>query len=77
VRRLGLFGSFRRDSPAPESDIDLYVEFAPGEVTFDHFMDLGFHREDSCGRRVESVTPNSPSPDLGEHIPEDIGYVLG
>jgi predicted nucleotidyltransferase len=77
VRRLGLFGSFRHDQATPESDIDLYVEFAPGEATFDHYMDLGFLCEDWCGRRVELITPNSLSPHLGQHILEDIEYVLG
>ncbi len=28
VRRRGLFGSFRRGQPTPDSDVDLYVEFA-------------------------------------------------
>ncbi len=77
VRRLGLFGSFRRDRPTPDSDIDLYVEFAPGEATFDHFMNLSFLCEDRCGRRVEIVTPNSVSPYLAPHILKDIEYVLG
>jgi uncharacterized protein len=73
----GLFGSFRRGQPTPDSDVDLYVEFAPGEATFDHFMDIGFFCEDLCGRRVEIVTPNSLSPRLGPHILKDIEYVLG
>lgn len=77
VQRLGLFGSFRRGEPGPDSDVDLYVEFAPGEATFDHFMDLGFLCEDLCGRRVDIVTPNSLSPYLGPHILKDIEYVLG
>jgi predicted nucleotidyltransferase len=77
VRRLGLFGSFRRDQQTADSDVDLYVEFAPGEATFDHFMDLGFLCEDQCGRRVEIVTPNSLSPHLGPHILKDLEYVLG
>jgi predicted nucleotidyltransferase len=77
VRRLGLFGSFRRDQPTLDSDVDLYVEFAPGEATFDHFMDLSFLCEALCGRRVEIVTPNSLSPHLGPHILRDVEYVLG
>jgi uncharacterized protein len=77
VRRLGLFGSFRRGEPRPDSDVDLYVELAPGEATFDRFMDLGFFCEDLCGRRVEIVTPNSLSPHLGPHILKDVEYVLG
>jgi predicted nucleotidyltransferase len=77
VQRLGLFGSFRRGQQTRDSDIDLYVEFAPGEATFDHLMDLGFFCEDLCGRRVEIVTPNSLSPHLGPHILKDVEYVLG
>lgn len=77
VRRLGLFGSFRHDRPRPDSDVDLYVEFAPGEATFDRFMDLSFLCEDRCGRRVEIVTPNSLSPYLGPRILADIEYVIG
>ena len=76
VSRLGLFGSFRHGQPTPDSDVDLYVEFAAGEATFDHYMDLGFLCEDLCGRRVEIVTPNSLSPYLGPHILKDIEYVL-
>jgi uncharacterized protein len=77
VRRLGLFGSFRRGEPRPDSDVDLYVELAPGAATFDRLMDLGFLCEDLCGRRVEIVTPNSLSPHLGPHILKDVEYVLG
>jgi len=32
VRRLGLFGSAARGELAPESDVDLLVEFEPGKV---------------------------------------------
>jgi predicted nucleotidyltransferase len=77
VRRLGLFGSFRHDRPTADSDVDLYVEFVPGEATFDHFMDLSFLCEERCGRRVEVVTPNSLSPYLGPRILKDVEYVLG
>ena len=76
VRRLGLFGSFRHDRPTEDSDVDLYVEFGPGEATFDHFMGLSFLCEDRCGRRVEIVTPNSSSPYLGPEILADVETVL-
>lgn len=35
VQRLGLFGSFQRGEPDVESDVDLLVDFAPGEKSFD------------------------------------------
>ena len=75
VKRLGLFGSFVRDDPSPTSDIDLLVEFEPGQKTFDHFMELCFLLEDILPRRVEVVTPESLSPHIGPHILKEIEYV--
>ncbi|MBI4754527.1 MAG: nucleotidyltransferase family protein [Betaproteobacteria bacterium] len=76
VARLGVFGSFRRDAARTDSDVDLFVEFRPGETTFDHFMGLSFFCEELVGRRVEIVTPNSLSPHLGPRILADVEYVL-
>lgn len=76
VHRLGLFGSFQRDEAGADSDIDLFVEFAPGAATFDHFMGLNFYCEDLFGRRVEIVTPNSLSPYLGPHILVELEYIV-
>ena len=75
VRRLGLFGFFCRDAHRPESDVDLLVEFAPGEKSFDHFMALSFFLEDALGRSVELVTRESLSPYLGPHILHEVEYV--
>lgn len=77
VQRLGLFGSFQRDEPRADSDVDLFVEFAPGAITFDHFMGLSFFCEDLLGRRVEIVTPQSLSPYLGPRILKEVEYVVG
>ena len=71
VRRLALFGSVRRDAARVGSDVDLLVEFAPGEKSFDHFMDLGDLLERVLGHRVELVTPESLSPFLKPHILAD------
>ena len=68
VRRLALFGSVRRDTARPDSDVDLLVEFAPGEKSFDHLMALGDLLERVLGHRVELVTPESLSPFLKPHI---------
>ena len=34
VARIGIFGSVARGEDRPESDVDILVEFAPGETTF-------------------------------------------
>ncbi len=75
VRKLGLFGSFVREEQTPESDIDLMVEFEPGQKTFDNFMQLVFLLEDSLERPVELVTPESLSPYLRPHIINEVEYV--
>ena len=75
VRRLGLFGSFRDDAATPSSDVDLLVEFEPGQKTFDHFMRLSLLLESLLGRSVDLVTPESLSPHIGPRILDRVLYV--
>jgi predicted nucleotidyltransferase len=75
VRRYGLFGSFVRDEAREDSDVDLLIEFEPGQKTFDNFMVLGFFLEDLLGRRVETLTPEGLSPHIGPHILREVEYV--
>ena len=75
IRRIGLFGSFRRDASDSESDVDLLIEFAPDEKSFDNFMAVPFLLEEELGRSVELVTREALSPHLGPHILEDVEYV--
>ena len=51
-----------------DSDVDLLVEFEPGQKSFDHLMALGDLLEHVLGHRVELVTPESLSPFLKPHI---------
>jgi hypothetical protein len=74
VRRLGLFGSFARGEQGADSDVDLLVEFTPGQKTFDNFMQLAFFLEDLFHRRVELVTPESLSPYLRPYIMDEVEY---
>ena len=75
VKRLGLFGSFVREEARDTSDIDLLVEFEPGQKTFDHFMSLSLLLEDLLRRRVELVTPEALSPYIGPYILREVEYV--
>lgn len=75
VKKLGLFGSFVRNEQDNASDIDLLVEFEPGQKTFDNFIQLSFLLEDLLARPVEVVTPESLSPYLGPHILKEVEYV--
>ena len=75
VKRCGLFGSFLRDQQNNQSDVDLLVEFRPEQKSFDNFMRLAFFLEEKMGRKVELVTPESLSPDIGPRILSEVEYV--
>lgn len=68
VLRLALFGSVLRDEARPDSDVDLLVEFLPGQKSLDRFMRLADLLEQSLGRKVELVTTEALSPFIGPHI---------
>lgn len=74
VKRYGLFGSFMRNESHDQSDVDILVEFEPGQKTFDHFMQLAFFLEDLFGRKVDLITPESLSPHIGPHILREVEY---
>jgi hypothetical protein len=76
VRRLALFGSVLRNEARPDSDVDVLVEFAPREKTFDRFMALADLLEDTFEHRVEVVTTESLSPFIGPHILAEATDVL-
>ena len=68
VRRLALFGSVQRNAARVDSDVDVLVEFQPGQKTYDRFVALGELLERVLSRRVELVTPESLSPFLKPYI---------
>lgn len=77
VRRLGLFGSFVRNEAGPDSDIDLLVEFEPGEATFRHFMELCFFLESLFeGRKVDVVSKGGLSRFIGPTILKEVEYAF-
>ncbi len=75
VAEIGLFGSFVAGRQTAASDVDLLVEFAPPQHTFDNFMEVSFLLESLLGRRVELVTPDALSPHIGPHILREVERV--
>ena len=58
IHRLALFGSVLRDDFGPGSDIDVLVEFEPGQLVGLRFIEI--ERELSNllgGRKVDLITP--------------------
>jgi predicted nucleotidyltransferase len=75
VAGIGLFGSFIRNEQTPQSDIDILVDFLPGQHTFDNFMDVSLLLEETLGRCVDLVTRESLSPYIGPHILKEVRHV--
>ena len=68
VHRLALFGSVQRNEARADSDVDVLVEFEPGQKTFDHLLALGDLLEHTLQHGVELVTAESLSPYLRPYI---------
>lgn len=68
VRRLALFGSVQRNTARPDSDVDLLVEFEPGQKTYDHFLALNDLLEQLLDRPVQLVTAEALSPLTRPHV---------
>ena len=75
VVRLGVFGSFVRNTAGPHSDVDLLVEFSPERKTLKNLVGLSRHLQNVLGRKVELVTPASLNRFIGRHIVQEVEYV--
>ncbi len=75
VIRIGLFGSYGRGNPTPESDLDFLVIFE--NPSFDHYMDLKFFLEDLFGRPVDLVMEETIKPRLRPYILSEVQYAQG
>ena len=77
VSRIGLFGSHARGDASPGSDVDVLVEFAEGEKTFDNYMDLKFFLEDLFGTKVDLVLTTAVRKELRSYIFGSVVYAEG
>ena len=62
VKRIAIFGSFVQNRQTKESDIDVLVEFSPGEKTFDNFMELRAFLGKLFSRKIDLVTAQALKP---------------
>ena len=58
IRQLSVFGSALRGDFAPDSDVDVLVEFQVGHVPGFSFFDMQDELSQLLGRKVELNTPN-------------------
>jgi predicted nucleotidyltransferase len=57
IRRLALFGSVLRDDFRPDSDVDVLVEFSPGEAPGLEFFTIEQEISAILGRKADLSTP--------------------
>ena len=67
IRNIRVFGSFARGDARPESDLDLLVEYVPGESGF-AFVHFCQEVEELLGRRVDVVTEDSLHPLIRDKV---------
>jgi predicted nucleotidyltransferase len=69
ITRLALFGSVLRDDFAPESDVDVLVEFQAGHVPGLKFVSIERELSELLdGRRVDMVTPKFLNPRIRAEV---------
>ena len=73
--RLGLFGSFVRGDQTDSSDIDLIVDFLPGQKNYRNLLKVADLAELLVGREVEVLTHDSISKFIAPYIEKEIEYV--
>ena len=74
VKRIGIFGSFVKDTATEKSDIDIIVEFEEGKKNFENFINLAFFLEEILGRKIDLLTPESISPYIKPYIEKEVIY---
>jgi hypothetical protein len=73
VIRIGLFGSYARDTFDEESDIDIYVEFEKN--SFDNIAKTWVYLEKILGRKVDLVYNHKRiNPTLKRNIEKEVIY---
>ena len=68
IRRLAFFGSVLRDDFTPHSDVDVLVEFEPGQTPGFALFRMQDELSEVLGRRVDLNTPNSLSKYFREEV---------
>jgi predicted nucleotidyltransferase len=74
AKRIGVFGSQARGEATPDSDIDLYVEFADGRKSFRTFNALYEFLEGIFPMRIELVTDGGLEPRKARLILPTVRY---
>ena len=76
ARKIAIFGSYARGEEAPDSDVDVIVEFSGRKSLLDI---VGIEQElsDEVGNKVDLLTEKSISPYLIDRIRNEMVVIYG
>ncbi|MBI2095147.1 MAG: nucleotidyltransferase family protein [Candidatus Omnitrophica bacterium] len=74
VGKIGIFGSFVNATQTGKSDIDILVEFAKENSTFDNYMELKFYLERLFHRKVDLVMKGALKSRIRNRVLSDVEY---
>ena len=76
ARKIAIFGSYARGEEAPDSDVDVIVEFSGRKSLLDI---VGIEQElsDELGNKVDLLTEKSISPYLIDRIRNEMVVIYG
>ena len=74
VKNIGIFGSYLREEPSHDSDVDILVEFTKPVGLFD-FVRLEGYLQDLLGIKVDLVPKDGIKPSLRKCIAHEVVYV--
>lgn len=74
IKRLGVFGSFVRNSQKAKSDIDVLVEFKKGQKTFDNYMGLKLFLQKKFRCKVDLVIKDALKARIKTRILKEVEY---
>ena len=77
VERIGIFGSYARGDETRTSDVDVLVEFSPGQATFDNFMQLAYDLEDLFKRKVDLLTVAGIDKYIRSQVEREVIWIEG
>lgn len=77
VKKIGVFGSFARGEERPDSDLDILVEFIPGQATFDNYMQLVSFLEETSSRHVDLVTESGINIYVRPYVEKETIWIEG
>ena len=77
VKKIGLFGSVRREEATIDSDIDILIEFVKGKKSYSNLLKIKGLLESTLHKKVDLVQLDWLSKYIGPKILEEVEYIEG